>query len=64
MQLAHVDIKKCDGHEKCHARKECPTKALIQLDPGETVIVSGDLCHGCGDCIAACPHHAIELKQV
>ncbi|MHB8859834.1 MAG: 4Fe-4S binding protein [Thermoleophilia bacterium] len=64
MQLAEVDTERCSGHEKCPARKACPTKALFQMDPGEVVTVNGSLCRGCGDCIAACPEQAIRVRQI
>ncbi|MFA5802341.1 MAG: 4Fe-4S dicluster domain-containing protein [Thermoleophilia bacterium] len=64
MQIAVITSDDCSGHDKCPARKECPTKALVQLDPGEVVTVLGSLCHGCGDCVAACPEQAIRIKQM
>jgi len=63
MQLAEVRAERCTGHKKCPAGKACPTKALLQLDPGETATVDVSLCRGCGDCVSACPDQAINIRQ-
>jgi len=63
MMLAVIDVSRCVGHEKCHARGCCPTKAIIQIDPGEKVIVDTSLCHGCGDCVSECPEGAIRIEE-
>ncbi len=64
MQLAEVKVDLCNGHKNCPARKACPTKALLQMDPGEVAVVNGSLCRGCGVCVSACPERAINIKQV
>ncbi len=63
MQLAEVSVDACSGHDKCPARKVCPTKAIFQMDPGEAAVVDGTLCRGCGDCVLACPERAIRIRQ-
>jgi NAD-dependent dihydropyrimidine dehydrogenase PreA subunit len=37
--------------------------AMPELLPGKSV-VNYDKCNGCGDCIAVCPSHAIEMVPV
>jgi heterodisulfide reductase subunit A-like polyferredoxin len=63
MMLAVVDVNLCVGHERCHARGPCPTKAIVQIDPGEMVVIDTALCNGCGDCVSECPEGAITIEE-
>jgi len=63
MKLAQVDYALCRSCDKCASRRACRTKALIQLDRGEPAIVKTGDCMGCGDCVPACPHQAIKMKE-
>ncbi|MBE0429769.1 MAG: 4Fe-4S binding protein [Thermoleophilia bacterium] len=63
MRTAVVSTYQCTGHDRCPARKNCPTRALTQMDPGETAVVNQSLCRGCGDCVKACPERAIILQD-
>ncbi|MDI6716745.1 MAG: 4Fe-4S binding protein [Actinomycetota bacterium] len=63
MIKAGVNYNKCKICKKCVARRACPTKALFKLDEDEPAVVDLKLCHGCGDCVAACPHKALYIKE-
>ncbi|MHB0867140.1 MAG: 4Fe-4S binding protein [Thermoleophilia bacterium] len=63
MQKAIVNTGVCTGHDACPARKSCPTKAIVQIDPGEMAVINSSSCRGCGDCISACPMGAIDIRQ-
>lgn len=63
MKIAQVSYDLCQACDKCAARKSCRTKALIQMDRGEQAIVKSSDCMGCGDCIEACPHKALSMKE-
>jgi len=62
--LIHPDLCQPEQCERgrCIARRECPTKAIIQLDPGEAPQVDSALCRGCSDCLSVCPARAITLE--
>ena len=45
------------------AREVCPTGAITWNVPGEAAIVNGDVCIGCGLCVARCPYGAISLTS-
>ena len=68
MPVAMVRPEKCEPkmceRGRCVARKQCPTKAIVQLDPGEMPQIDPSLCRGCSDCLAACPARAIILDGV
>jgi iron only hydrogenase large subunit-like protein len=50
-----VDTEKCRGRMKC--MRTCPTQA-IRIKNGRARILR-ERCIDCGECITACPHHAI-----
>ena len=60
--IPHVEDDLCLACRKCLARKVCRTKAILQLDPGESPFIDASLCYGCLACIPACPHNAIVLN--
>jgi len=64
MLRVFVDLDNCRGCEPCTARPVCKTRALMQMDPGEPAWVEADRCSGCGDCLTACPHGAIDWTTV
>jgi Fe-S-cluster-containing hydrogenase component 2 len=64
MKIAQVDFGTCEACAPCPARATCRTKALIKMGPDEQAIVKPSDCMGCGDCVAACPFHAISMKEM
>lgn len=54
-------IVRCTQCEKPRCVFACPIKALKKQNSG-VVTVDKDLCNGCGECIEACPIHAIWLN--
>ncbi|HIY25030.1 MAG TPA: 4Fe-4S dicluster domain-containing protein [Candidatus Brachybacterium merdigallinarum] len=40
----------------------CPTGAIFRTEFG-SVVVQGDVCNGCGTCVAACPFGVIERRD-
>ena len=64
MKIAQVDLGTCEACAPCPARAVCRTKALIKMGPDKQVIVKPSDCTGCGDCAAACPFHAISMKEM
>lgn len=53
----------CWACAKCTARRDCRSKALVQIDPGEAPIVDPSRCFGCHTCLSACPAEAIVLDS-
>jgi len=41
----------------------CPTGAIIRTE-FDTVVIQGDVCNGCRDCIGACPFGVIDINPV
>ena len=39
--------------------KACPTEAIYRNDQ-KVIVVDGEKCSGCGDCVAACPYGMIQ----
>jgi len=53
-------VKECaDGI--CIAARACTRRLLNQEAPYETPLPHPNLCRGCGDCMRACPHGAIQI---
>lgn len=63
VKIAEIDYDLCQACNKCSARKSCRTKALTQMDRGEPAMVKPAECMGCGDCVEACPHAAVRLRE-
>jgi MinD superfamily P-loop ATPase len=59
--VPHVVDDRCQACPKCFARQACRSKAILQLDPGESPYIDASLCYGCRVCIPACPHEAIAI---
>jgi Na+-translocating ferredoxin:NAD+ oxidoreductase RNF subunit RnfB len=50
-----IDLEKCDGRMAC--MRICPTQA-IRVRNGKATLLN-DRCIDCGECVRACPNHAI-----
>jgi MinD superfamily P-loop ATPase len=57
--IPHVDDDKCEACRRCLARAVCKSKAILQLDPGESPFIDSSRCYACYVCIPACPNGAI-----
>ncbi|NLF87708.1 4Fe-4S dicluster domain-containing protein [Candidatus Bathyarchaeota archaeon] len=60
---AIIDAAKCTHCPKCYVAKECPIKAVFRIADDEPAFIDMSLCHGCGVCAAACPKHAVMLRE-
>jgi formate dehydrogenase iron-sulfur subunit len=58
--LMSSDVCKHCTHAGC--LDVCPTGALFRTEFG-TVVVQGDICNGCGYCVAACPYGVIGVRE-
>ena len=61
---AVVDWEICQACEPCFARSACQTRALVQVDADGPALIDLARCHGCGDCLPACPYSAISLLSL
>ena len=45
----------------CAVQKECPTKAIFQMEPSDMPVVDPFRCRGCSKCLVGCPARAFYL---
>ena len=63
MTKAYIEPSKCIRCSPCQAARVCPIRAIFRLADDESSVVDMAVCHGCGDCVAPCPVHAVVLKN-
>lgn len=56
-----INQERCDRSPGCLVRRECPAKAVMEVD-GNYYIDMGTCC-GCGLCVGICPRGAVEESQ-
>ena len=66
-QNMHSDIKPQVNQNNCIICKECqkfcPNKGAITFENNtKKAHINSEICQGCGQCVAACRHHAITLN--
>jgi Fe-S-cluster-containing hydrogenase component 2 len=61
--IPYLDAELCQCCDKCAARAVCRSKALVQLDRGDSPFVDASRCYGCDLCVPACPFGAIQLNH-
>jgi len=58
--VPHVNTTLCLACSRCKARAACRSKALLQLESGDTPFVDASRCYGCHLCLPACPMGALQ----
>ena len=63
---AFIDDERCfvSCGVTCISCNHCCPQYAIQRNRHNTPVVNGDLCTGCGSCVAICPTQAISVKVV
>ncbi len=60
-----IDPEKCDPstceNGICAARRNCPTKAIFQIEPYDVPVSDWERCRSCSKCMAFCPAKAIVV---
>lgn len=56
-----IDSQKCAHFASCYAGAKCREKAISQSFPRALPKVNMESCTLCGDCIPACPAHAVSF---
>lgn len=65
MKKAVLSKTKCDKSPFCGAKRVCPTNAISFVKDGlfsGNIEIDHEKCIGCGKCVNACPHSAINMK--
>lgn len=52
----------CRHCAKAPCRDSCPVEAISRNDQG-IVLINGDLCIGCRECVEACPFGAMQYEE-
>jgi Fe-S-cluster-containing hydrogenase component 2 len=53
-----INPKRCDRSPYCAVRRECPSRAIQEVDG--VFYIDMNVCRGCGLCVKACPREAVE----
>lgn len=61
MNKPEVDWQICQACDPCEARLVCKVRAIMQIDPGEPVVIIASLCNNCQKCLTACAFGAIRV---
>lgn len=61
--IPQIDDALCRACRKCEARSVCRSKAIVQIDPGESPVIDPSKCYGCNVCLTACPFGAIVRPE-
>lgn len=51
----------CVQCSKAPCMEACPSKAIVRDPKTNIVVISEDLCNGCGACVPSCPFNAIFM---
>lgn len=63
MITAVVDFEKCGPCIGCEIVKACDVRAIAKIDADEPAVIDQALCHGCRECVLACPRGAISIME-
>lgn len=67
-KLALLDFNKCRPEDCndgiCVAAEVCPSRLFRQEAPYEVPMPEPSSCRACGDCVRACPQHAINIATI
>lgn len=64
MLRPEIDWNLCQGCDPCLARSVCRTRAIVQIDPGDSPYIEYPRCSNCALCVAACCCNAISMKNL
>lgn len=56
-----LDAQYCRQCSKAACAQACPVEAICLDQDTGAWIVDGELCTGCGQCVDACPFHAMQI---
>ena len=63
MLRPEVDWLRCQLCDPCLARPVCKVRAVVKFDLDEPAYIDQTRCNGCGNCVGACPHEAITMRN-